>query len=117
MVTVEIRGVRYELATTLRVAYKVQGQHNHKAYSKVFSEIGDMPLEEQIGILFVAFQIANPEVKMTQQEFLNYYLDNFKMKEVLDQLKNVIQEIMGVDEDDQSEEPTTSSQDSENQGN
>lgn len=114
MVTVEIRGVQYELATTLRVAYKVQGQHNHKAYSKVFSEIGDMPLEEQIGILFVAFQIANPEVKMTQQEFLNYYLDNFKMKEVLDQLKNVIQEIMGVDD----EQPAAAEQtESENSGN
>ena len=115
MVTVEIRGTQYELATTLRVAYKVQGQHSHKAYSKVVSEIGDMPLEEQIGILFVAFQIANPEVKMTQQEFLNYYLDNFKMKEVLDQLKDVVQEIMGVDDEQPTAKQTGS--ESENSGN
>ena len=42
MVTTTINGVDYELATTLRVAYKVQGQHNHAPYSKVFSEISDM---------------------------------------------------------------------------
>lgn len=100
MVTVIINGQEYELATTLRVAYKVQGQHNHKAYSKVFSEVGDMTLEEQIGILFCAFQVANPAVKMTQGDFLNYYLDHFKMKEVLDQLKQVIQEVMGVEDED-----------------
>ena len=100
MVTTTIHGTEYQLATTLRVAYKVQGQHNHKAYSKVFSEMGDMTLEDQIGILFCAFQIANPEVKMSQMEFLNYYLDNFNMKTVLNQLKAVIQEIMGVDDEE-----------------
>ena len=109
MVNVEINGTNYELATTLRVAYKVQGQHNHKAYSKVFSEIGDMPLEEQINILYAAFQVANPEVKISQNEFLNYYLDHFKMKEVLDQLKNVIQEIMGVDEENDTKADNTES--------
>lgn len=113
MVTVEIRGVQYELATTLRVAYKVQGQHNHKAYSKVFAEMGDMTLEDQIGILFAAFQIANPEVKMSQADFLNYYLDTFKMKEVLDQLKQVIQEIMGVSD----EQPTVEQTESADSGN
>lgn len=94
-----INGTDYPLATTLRVAYKVQGQHNHKAYSKVFAEIGDMTLEDQIGILFAAFQVANPEVKMTQQQFLDYYLDNFNLKVVMDQVKEVIQGIMGVDPD------------------
>lgn len=114
MVTVIINGQEYELATTLRVAYKVQGQHNHKAYSKVFSDVGDMTLEDQIGILFCAFQIANPAVKMTQVDFLNYYLDHFKMKEVLDQLKQVIQEVMGVEDEDaetpQSPEPGNAEQ-------
>lgn len=97
---VTMNGVDYPLATTLRVAYKVQGQHNHKAYSKVFSEIGDMVLEDQIGILFCAFQVANPEIKMTQQEFLNYYLDNFDLKTVMEQVKGVIQGITGMDPDE-----------------
>lgn len=96
--TVEINGVTYELATTLRVAYKVQGQHNHKPYSKVFSEIGDMTLEEQIGILFAAFQVANPGNLMKQQDFLDYYLDHYTLKTVMNQVKEVVQGIMGVDD-------------------
>ena len=95
---VSINGVDYSLATTLRVAYKVQGQHNHKAYSKVFAEIGDMSLEDQIGILFAAFQVANPEVKLTQPQFLDHYLDNYNLKVLMDQVKEVIQGIMGTEE-------------------
>lgn len=95
---VTIKGVDYPLATTLRVAYKIQGQHNHKAYSKVFSEIGDMTLEDQIGILFAAFQVANPEAKLTQQDFLNCYLDTYNLKILMDQVKEVIQGIMGTEE-------------------
>lgn len=92
---ITIQGVDYPLATTLRVAYKVQGQHNHKSYSKVFAEIGDMTLEDQIGILFASFQVANPEVSMKQDQFLNYYLDTYNLKVLLDQVKEVIQGIMG----------------------
>lgn len=95
---VTINGVDYTLATTLRVAYKVQGQHNHKAYSKVFAEIGDMSLEEQIGILFAAFQVANPEAKMTQAQFLDHYLDNYNLKILMDQVKEVIEGIMGAEQ-------------------
>lgn len=114
--TVCINGVDYALATTLRVAYKVQGQHNHKAYSKVFAEIGDMTLEDQIGILFAAFQVANPEVRMTQQQFLDYYLDNHNLKVVLDQVKEVIQGIMGVEDADVDQTQSGDSADAE-QGN
>lgn len=98
MVTTTINGVEYPLATTLRVAYKVQGEHNHKAYSKVFADIGDMCIEDQIGILFCAFQIGNPDVQMLKQAFINYYLDNMNLKQIMDQLKAVIQEITGFEE-------------------
>ena len=94
---VTINGVDYPLATTLRVAYKIQGQHNHKAYSKVFAEIGDMSLEDQIGILFAAFQVANPEVQMKQPQFLDSYLDTYNLKVMMDQVKEVIQGIMGAE--------------------
>ena len=98
MVTTTINGVEYPLATTLRVAYQVQGQHNHKPYSKVFADIGDMCIEDQIGILFCAFQVGNPDVQMLKQAFLNYYLDNMNLKQIMDQLKAVIQEITGFEE-------------------
>ena len=98
MVTTVIDGVEYPLATTLRVAYQVQGQHNHKPYSKVFADIGDMCIEDQIGILFCAFQVGNPDVQMLKQSFINYYLDNMNLKQIMDQLKAVIQEITGFEE-------------------
>ena len=105
MVTTVIDGVEYPLATTLRVAYQVQGQHNHKPYSKVFADIGDMTIEDQIGILFCAFQVGNPNVQMLKQTFINYYLDNMNLKQIMDQLKAVIQEITGFEEPAESAQP------------
>ena len=102
MVTTTINGVEYPLATTLRVAYKVQGEHTHTAYSKAFADIGDMCIEDQIGILFCAFQVGNPDVPMLKQTFINYYLDNMNLKQIMDQLKAVIQEITGFEEPDQT---------------
>ena len=105
MVTTVIDGVEYPLATTLRVAYQVQGQHNHKPYSKVFADIGDMTIEDQIGILFCAFQVGNPSVQMMKQSFINYYLDNMNLKQIMDQLKAVIQEITGFEDPAESAQP------------
>lgn len=99
MVTTTINGVEYNLATSLRVAYAVQGQHNHAPYSKIFSELGDMCIEDQIGILYEAFKIANPDVPMNKATFLSYYLDNFKLKEVIKQAGAVIKEIVGEEDE------------------
>lgn len=116
MVTTTINGIEYELATTLRVAYKVQGQHNHKPYSKVFSDIGDMCIEDQIGILFCAFQVGNPDNIMSKQSFVDYYLDNMNLKQIMDQLKAVIQEITGF-EDAPEQNQATSQKEAAEQGN
>ena len=95
-----INGQEYELSTRLRVAYKVQGCHNHKPYAEIFKGIGTMTLEQQIEVLYEAFKDANPSMVLTlkKQEFMDYYLDNFKLKQVMDQLEGVIEGIMG-DED------------------
>ena len=97
MLTVKINEVEYPLATTLRVAYKIQGQHNHKPYTEVFKSIGDMLLEEQIGILYAAFECANPtEVfKIKREDFLNAYLDSYNLKIMMDHIQGVIKGIMG----------------------
>ena len=106
--TINIKGTEYDMATTLRVAYKVQGQHNHEPYSKVFEKIGDMTVEQQLGILYCSFECANPEVakQFTQIEFINYCLDNMNLKDMLDKLKELVQGIMGTDETESSQEPT-----------
>lgn len=97
MLTTKINGTEYELSTTLRVAYKVQGQHNHKPYTEVFRNLGDMSLEQQINILYAAFQCANPQAcaTITAQVFLDYYLDNYTLKAVMQQLQAVVKGIMG----------------------
>lgn len=94
-----INGVEYPLATTLRVAYLVQGQHNHKPYTEVFKDIGDMSIEDQIGIIYCAFKCANTDstVIIPKQNFIDYYLDNFTLKEVINQLQEIVKGIMGED--------------------
>lgn len=107
IVTTEINGQTFNLATTLRVAYNVQGQHNHKPYVEIFQDISNMPIEQQINILFAAFEVANPEVAKTfnKNSFLNYYLDNFDLSVVMDQLQGVVKGILGK-EDDETEDGT-----------
>lgn len=99
MVMVKINGQEYELATTLRVAYKVQGQHNHKPYTEVFRSLGDMHLEDQIGILYAAFECANPDACnfIKRQNFLDSYLDTYNIKTMMDHIQSVIKGIMGKD--------------------
>lgn len=96
-----INGTEYPLATTLRVAYMVQGQFNHKSYSEVFKDLGEMTLEQQISIVYCAFKCANPDQArfLTQQAFLDYYLDNFNLKELMSQLQLLIKKIMGIEDD------------------
>ena len=108
-VTTIINNAEYELSTSLRVAYEIQGCHNHKPYAEVFKNIGEMSLEQQIEVLFVAFKIANPEIALTfnKKAFQNYYLDNYKLKQVMDQLQGVIKGIMGEDFDEESDQVIT----------
>lgn len=96
---VEVGDKQYELAGTLRVAYKVQGQHNHKPYSQVFSGINSMTLEQQVGIVYSAFCVANPEDAKTikEKDFLEYFLDNYNVGQLMDMLSYIIENIMGKD--------------------
>lgn len=110
-----INGVEYPLATTLRVAYLVQGQNSHKPYAEVFKDIGDMTIEDQIGIIYCAFKCANADstVAIPKQSFIDYYLDNFTLREVLNQLQEIVKGIMGED----LEEETSNEDAPVNEGN
>ena len=37
MATITLNGIEYTLASNLRVAYELQGQHNHKSYTQILS--------------------------------------------------------------------------------
>lgn len=95
-----INGTEYELASTLRVAYKIQGQHNHKPYLEIFQNIDKMPIEQQIDIIYAALECSNPQAasSITRLGLLNYYLDNFTLKEVMNQLQGIIKGITGADD-------------------
>lgn len=102
----EINGKSYELARTLRVAYEVQNRNNHKSYMEVFSTIDQMTIEQQIGILYVAFKIANPDdaKTFTGIMFQEYCLDHFNLKEIMQHLKYVISGVLGKDlQEDETE--------------
>lgn len=109
--TIEINGVTYDFATTLRVAYEVQKKNSHKSYMEIFSGLNEMKLEDQIGILYTAFKLANPEIAktMTDVMFREYYLDNYTVQDMMDNLKGVISGILGTnieeleDSEDQKE--------------
>lgn len=102
MLYINLFGQEYALSNKLRVAYRVQGQHDHKPYTEVFSGVGDMPIEDQIGIIYESFWCANPEArdKITRQQFLEEYLDKYDVKTLMEQLREIIQGIMGVKDDD-----------------
>lgn len=100
MLTLTINGTEYELAATLRVAYKAQGEHNHKSYMEVFQSIPEMTIEQQIKIIYIAFAIKNAEEAKTDLKwtnFLDYMLDNSTAGEVLELLNDITGKILGED--------------------
>lgn len=110
MLTITIRGNEYELATTLRVAYNIQGQHNHRSYIEIFEDIDKMTLEQQIGIVYASFQAANPDSSklIKQSDFLNEFLDNCNLTELMKYVKDIIAGIMGKDLEDDNPEVESS---------
>lgn len=106
--TICINGIEYPVATTLRVAYKLQAQNNHKSYIDVFKSVGSMSVEQQIDVVYAAFVCADPGHKnvMTAQEFRDYYLDNVSLKTLMQQLRDIMRGISGEDESEASEADT-----------
>ena len=108
MNTVKFKDKEYPLATTLRVAYRIQGQHNHKPYAEIFKGIGDMTLEDQVGIIYESFLCGSrydlnvQNIKRT--EFLEDFLDNYTLSEMMNMLQEVIKGIVGESATEISEE-------------
>ena len=120
MLTINLNGNEYPLACNLRVAYVLQNQHNHESYSSILSRVGDMPLEQQIDILYIAFQVANPETAktFTREMFRTYILDHdeFNAYVMLDMIKRIVSGILGKElfnEDTSSESVDVDSESSE----
>ena len=79
-----------------------------------------MPLEQQIDVLYAAFQIANPETAktFTREMFRTYILDHdeFNAYVMLDMIKRIVSGILGKElsnEDTSSESVDVDSESSE----
>lgn len=97
-ISIELNGREYPLAANLRVAYEVQGQHNHKPYAELFKTLGDMTVEDQIGIVYASFKVANRDdakAAWTREVFKEYCLDNYNIKDLMDKMQGIIACIMG----------------------
>lgn len=98
MINLTLNGKEYTLATNLRVAYNVQGQHNHKSYMEVFQNIDNMTLEEQVGILYEAAKVGTDKgIMPNRQDFLAEYLDapEANISTLLKTLKQIFEGILG----------------------
>ena len=120
MLTINLNGNEYPMACNLRVAYTLQNHHNHESYSSILSRVGDMPLEQQIDILYIAFQVANPETAktFTREMFRTYILDHdeFNAYVRLEMIKRIVSGILGKElsnEDTSSESVDMDSESSE----
>lgn len=85
----------YTLATSLRVAYVIQGMNNHKAYLDVFKEIDKMTIEKQVEFLYAAYSVAATDTPMPKNDFLNICLDNLDLSGVMGAIKQIIEGITG----------------------
>lgn len=102
MAKIAINGVEYTLSDKLRVAYKLQEVNNHRPYTEIFKGLGGMPLEKQIEFVWIAFNMANPDMesiskpgtKMSQKEFQDYCLDNIGLSLIMDLIKDIMDGIM-----------------------
>ena len=117
MLTINLNGNEYPLACNLRVAYALQNQHNHESYSSILSRVGEMPLEQQIDVIYAAFQIANPETAktFTREMFRMYILDHdeFNASVILNIIKDIISGILGKKLPDEVPDETASDKNAE----
>lgn len=94
-IVLTIDGTDYKLATTLRVAYVLQGMNNHKPYLEIFQNVDKLPLEGQINFLYAAYTVACEDTPMTKEAFLNLCLDNLDLGAIMDNIKSIIEGITG----------------------
>lgn len=90
---IKINDNNYDMACTLRVAYNIQGQHNHKAYLEIFQSIDKMTLEEQIKMLYASYKCANSSAPITEKEFMDAVLDNYNLMDVMDMINELVEGI------------------------
>lgn len=92
MVTIKFKGEEYELSTKLRVAYEIQNKFGHKPYMEIFQDIQTMKLEDQIKMIYVAFNLMNPDV-CTETVFREEVFDSWNLTIITQTIANLVEAI------------------------
>ena len=99
MATITLNGIEYTLASNLRVAYELQGQHNHKSYTQILSSVDEMTIEQQLDMIYIAFKVKNPDdaKTFTKEMFRKYILDSdeFTVTTIMTIISDIIAGILG----------------------
>ena len=110
MATIIINGMEYTLARNLRVAYELQGQHNHKPYTQILSSVDEMTIEQQLDMIYTAFKVKNPEdaKTFTKEMFRKYILDHdeFTVTTIMTIISDIIAGILGKDLSEKADAPS-----------
>lgn len=106
----------FDLATTLRVAYEIQGFNNHKSYLEIFQGIDTMTLEQQIDIVYASFKVANKEKAqfLNRKAFSEMFMDEHNLSYLMDLIKQIIEGITGKTEEDEETSSFLAGTDSSN---
>ena len=105
--TLTVGSKKYELSTSLRVAYVLQGMNNHKPYLEIFQNLDKMAIEQQIKFLYAAYSVAAKDAVVVDEDvFINECLDNLTLQEVLGAVQQLISGITGKSIDETVEAAT-----------
>ena len=92
MLTIKFKGEEYELSTKLRAAFEMQSKFGHKPYMEIFQDVQTMKLEEQIKMIYVSFNLMNPNI-CSETDFRNELLDNWNLTDVTSTIAKLIEAI------------------------
>ena len=110
MATIILNGIEYTLASNLRVAYELQGQHNHKSYTQILSSVDEMTIEQQLDMIYIAFKVKNPDdaKTFTKEMFRKYILDSdeFNVTTIMTIISDIIAGILGQDLSENADAPS-----------
>ena len=127
MAKIKFQGEEYELSSKLKVAFLIQKAFNHKPYTEVFRDIGNLGIERQIEIIWLAFKEENPEVALglNLAKFQEGLFEDSNVTYIYEALTGVIEGIMyhGMSEEEieekkmeGQEEPTSRGRRSSDEG-
>jgi hypothetical protein len=87
------KGAEYDISTKLDVAFAIQKAYDHEPYLQVLGSVDQMDLEEQIKLLYTAFNYRNPGV-CTLKEFSDDFIDTGNVELLIEKIGELTEGVM-----------------------